>query len=300
MSKIWLTIGLVVGFGFWAGAQNPSPDELRQLQRYEDSLGVLAYMIINDSLELNRFAAVKAFIPKFVKALKIRHSFYYPFKQLQPYISILYPPDSSFRVITWQVAGDADFRNFGTIQMRADTLHMFPLIDRSETYPYPQVEHVELPPKQWFGAIYYRLMPVKRRRTTRYLLFGFDNYTPTTRRKVLDVLTFKDGKPLFGAPIIDFPEKGETKHRLVLEYYSGSSVSLNYDASRGIIIYDHLIITRDRDGAPLSVPDGSYEGFEIKRGRLKHIDKVFHEKQNEPPRPHPVLNDNKDILGRPN
>lgn len=290
-----LLVGLLMLWSFVSFGQLSSSDEMKMM-RYEDSLGVLAYMIVNDSIDVNRFMAVKAFIPQFVRALKHKHSFDYPFKNLQSYISILYPPDSTFRIITWQVNGGADFRNYGAIQMNSEDLDLIPLIDRSETYP--NVEDVELTPNEWFGAIYYRLMPIKTRRETKYLLFGFDNFDNQIRRKVLDVLSFKKGKPVFGAPIITFPEKGITKKRLVLQYYSGATTTLNYDESRKLIIYDHLIRNKNRSGDFLQVSDGSYEGFKIKKGKLIHIDKVFHLKMDEPLRPNPVLNGGKDIMGR--
>ncbi len=286
---------LILGHPGYSQSKPLAAEEQMALTKYEDSLGLLAYMIVNDSMDINRFAAVKAFIPKLVSALKHKNSFRYPFKQLQSYISILYPPDSTFRVITWQVHGEGDYQNFGAIQMNEESLRLFPLIDRSETYT--DVEDRVLQPNEWFGAIYYRLMPLGDKKS--YVLFGFDNFNPMTRRKVLDILSFKDGKPVFGAPVLEY-EDGKIKHRMVMEYFSGATTSLNYDSDRQKIIFDHLISHQDKDGNTLRVSDGSYEGFEFKKGRLKHIDKVFHLKVDEPPRPYPVLNEqkNKDVIGR--
>jgi len=277
-----------------------TPEDEKSLMKQEASLGMLAYLIINDSMDINRFAAVKAFIPQFVTALKTKNSFQYPFTQLQSYISILYPPDSTFRIITWQVQGDGDFQNFGAIQMNEENLKLYPLLDRSETYA--DVEQRILKPTEWFGAIYYRLMPLtNKKNNSKYVLFGFDNFNPMTRRKVLDILSFdSDGQPVFGAPVLEY-EDGVVKNRMVMEYYSGATTTLNYDADRKKIIYDHLITHNDKDGNVLRVSDGSYEGFEFKKGKLKHIDKVFHLKVDEPPMPYPVLQDQKgkDVIGRP-
>ncbi len=299
IKQIYLAI-LMMGLSFSATSQDTliRNDEL-SLMKYEDSLGMLAYMIVNDSLDITRFAAVKGFIPKLVSALKHRNSFQYPFSQLQSYISILYPPDSTFRIITWQVHGEGDFRNYGAIQMNEPELKLFPLIDRSETYT--EVEDKILQPNEWFGAIYYRLMPLKSRRKMRYVLFGYDNFNPMLKRKVLDILSFEDGKPVFGAPVLVYKEKDLVKHRVVMQYYAGATTTMNYDEEREKIIYDHLITTKDKDGNVLSVSDGSYEGFVFKRGKLIHIDKVFHLKVDEPPMPYPVLEErrNKNIHGKP-
>lgn len=276
-------------------------DENRKtLMQDEASLGMLAYLIINDSLDVSRFAAVKEFIPKLVTALKTKNSFQYPFTQLQSYISILYPPDSTFRIITWQVQGEGEFQNFGAIQMNEEALKLYPLIDRSETYA--DIEDKILKPTEWFGAIYYRLMPLKKKkRNTKYVLFGFDNFNPMTKRKVLDILSFdSEGKPVFGAPVFEYDD-GTVKNRMVMEYFSGATTTLNYDKERKKIIYDHLITHNDKNGDALRVSDGSYEGFEFKKGKLKHIDKVFNLKVEEPPMPFPVLQDQKgrDVMGRP-
>lgn len=300
MLRSLFIVSLVFTLGMTGFSQSStlSIEDERSLVKYEDSLGLLAYLIINDSMDINRFAAVKAFIPKFVSALKHKNSFQYPFKQLQSYISILYPPDSTFRIITWQVNGGADFQNFGAIQMNEESLKLYPLIDRSETYG--DVEDKILTNKEWFGAIYYRLMPLKQKRNKHYVLFGFDNFNPMTRRKVLDILSFdKNGQPVFGAPVFLY-EDGVVKNRMVMEYFSGATTTLNYDEDREKIIYDHLITHNDKNGNALRVSDGSYEGFEFKKGKLKHIDKVFHLKVDEPPRPYPVLNEQngKDVIGR--
>ncbi len=294
---VFLLFG-IVGIGL---AQNKSltPEDHKSLMKQEADLGMLAYLIINDSMDISRFTAVKAFIPQLVTALKTKNSFRYPFTQLQSYISILYPPDSTFRIITWQVQGEGDFQNFGAIQMNEEDLKLYPLIDRSETYP--DVEDKILKPTEWFGAIYYRLMPLtKKKNNAKYVLFGFDNFNPLTRRKVLDILSFdSDGKPIFGAPVFKY-EDGSVKNRMVMEYYSGATTTLNYDVERKKIIYDHLISHNDKDGNVLRVSDGSYEGFVFKKGKLKHIDKVFHLKVEEPPMPFPVLQEQKgkDVIGR--
>jgi len=300
MLKQILVVFLLLNIGAVGMSQNRvlTAEDEKTLMKDEATLGMLAYLIINDSMDISRFTAVKSFIPKFVTSLKIKNSFQYPFTQLQSYISILYPPDSTFRIITWQVHGEGDFQNFGAIQMNEESLKLYPLIDRSETYT--DVESKVLNADEWFGAIYYRLMPLKKKNNSHYVLFGFDNFNSMTKRKVLDVLSFgKDGKPIFGAPVLEY-EDGIVKNRMVMQYFAGASTTLNYDESRKKIIFDHLISHNDKDGNALRVSDGSYEGFEFKKGKLKHIDKVFHLKVEEPPMPYPVLRDQKgkDVIGR--
>ncbi|HWB61935.1 MAG TPA: hypothetical protein VG603_00385, partial [Chitinophagales bacterium] len=75
---------------------------LAKLKTAEDSLQILSDAFLNDSLANNRKKACYAFIPKLVKALEVDNSFFYPFDSVAA-ISQLYPPDSSFRILSWQL-----------------------------------------------------------------------------------------------------------------------------------------------------------------------------------------------------
>jgi len=54
--------------------------EIEQLEVYEDTLGLLGHLIVNDTSDARRLAACKQFILKFKQALKVRNSFHYPQK----------------------------------------------------------------------------------------------------------------------------------------------------------------------------------------------------------------------------
>ena len=98
----------------------------------EDSLRLLADRILNGREAADRFRADSAFTRTLVRALRTPHSFRHPFDSLTT-ISRVYAPDSSFRILTWQVVRDESvFRRHGAIQLRtADgSLKLFPLIDR--------------------------------------------------------------------------------------------------------------------------------------------------------------------------
>src|ERR1700744_6541800 len=81
-------------------AQHISPAEKAFIQKKEDSLKYYANVIAYSSQPRDRFSSDSIFTRMLVKALRTPHSFYYHFDSLQT-ISILYPPDSSFRIFTW-------------------------------------------------------------------------------------------------------------------------------------------------------------------------------------------------------
>ena len=271
-----------------------------QLKAYEDTLGMLGFVIMNDSSENERFGATRLMIPTLVSALKIPNSFKYPFERLKS-VSIQYAPDSTFRIFTWQLfVNDTDYRYYGAIQMNTPELKLFPLIDRSFNLENPQ--QGVLKPDSWYGALYYAIQKLEDPQQPYYLLMGYDGFSFFRRRKVLDVLSFQDGNPVFGASIIpETVSDSLPRQRMILEYSASASVRLNWDAALELIVFDHLIPI---DGAygegEVLVPDGSYEAFRIEKGKLVYIPMLETQLQLEPPRPSPVLDDkSKDILGKP-
>lgn len=283
-----------------APASQPSLEAAQQLQGLEDTLGVLGYAIVNDSIEAERFAACRVFITTLVRALKIENSFKYPFERMQS-VSILTPPDSSFRIFTWQLfVNDSTYRYYGSIQMNERSLKMYPLIDRSfEMERFPSSE--ELPADRWYGALYFNLRQFDTRQGRRYLLFGYDAFEFFEKRKLLDVLSFnKEGKPVFGAPVFEKPDVPPDL-RVYVQYSADAKVKLNWDEQYKMILFDHLIPFPSPYGREMTnVPDGSYDGYRFEKGRWKYVDKVFDDKQKDVPFPEPILDSRKDndIMGK--
>lgn len=306
LMKIWCA--LAIAFCYYTiglQAQNKpvfSAEALKNLELSEDTLGILGYAVVNDSLEDNRFAACHAMIPALVRALKTPNSFHFAFDRLKN-ISIQYPQDSSFRIFTWQLYVDKDdYRYYGAIQMNTPDLKLYPLMDRS--FNVTDVEQEVLSADKWYGAVYYNLKETNTKNGKYYLLFGFDGYDFFNKRKVIDVLTFdKEGKPVFGAPVFVSEEKGKpitAKKRLLLEYSAASSVRLNYDEALEMIVFDHLIPMAGQYGEGMvMVPDGSYEAYQLEKGVWKYQPMVLHAIMDEAPRPNPVLDTReKNILGK--
>ena len=301
----FLFIVIVLATCFEVHAQHSfSSAELEKLQGAEDSLKVFAYGVLKDTLPERRFYSCKQLILGLKNALQVRNSFQYKFSELES-ISIQYPQDSSFRVFTWQLYVDKDdYRYYGAIQMKGEGLQLIPLIDRS--YEVTDVEQSALAANQWYGAVYYNLMEVREGKEKYYLLFGFDGFEFFKKRKVIDVLKFVNGEPVFGAPVFVQKEANgfeRRRSRLLQEYSAEVSSRMNYDPNLEMIIFDHLIEMQGKYGEGIvNYPDGSYEGYKLQSdGTWQHINKVFDQVSEEAPRPFPVLEGKgkKDLLGRP-
>jgi len=280
-----------------------SAESIKKLNGIEDTLGVLAYAVVNDSIEQERFAACKVLITSLVRALKTENSFKYPFSRLKS-LSIMAPPDSSFRIFTWQLfVNDSTYRYYGTIQMNQKELKLFPLIDRSFEMEVPPT-YEQLSNDNWYGALYYNIRQFDSKEGKKYLLMGYDAFEFFERRKVIDVLSFDEkGSPVFGAPVFarDKPKPGLKEQRLIFEYSAAASIRVNWDEQYKMILFDHLIAFPSPYGRGMTaVPDGSYDGLKFEKGQWKFIDKVFNDTQEEPPFPEPILDSRKgkDITGK--
>ena len=300
-------------------SQTMAKADLHKIKLMQDTLRRLSDKIVYDTVADVRRKACYAFIPKFVSALKLENSFYFPFDSLQA-VSKLYPADSSFRIFTWQLfftvpvklaakysktGRDTVFqkpavRYYGVIQMRSKELKMFPLYDASDTLSYG-TEQV-LTPQNWWGQLYYNIIQQTVSGKSYYTLFGFEAADPLTRRKIIDVLTFDDkGQPKFGAPLFHFKyedstrtKTGDTLSRFFIEYNNDASTVLNYDKDLEMIVFDHVAPPAEKSkGATFTyVPDGTYEGFKWISNHWQWIEKVFTFAINEddnPPIPVPLF-----------
>ncbi len=261
-----------------------TPEGIAQLHASEDTLAYLAFVVVNDSVEQERFAACRSLITGLVRALKVENSFKYPFDRLKS-LSILSPPDSSFRIFTWQMyVNDSTYRYYGAVQMNTPELKLYPLKDRSFEMEMPAPTEETLSPDAWYGALYYNLRQADTKQGRHYLLFGFDAYSFFDKRKLIDVLTFDaTGKPVFGAAVFAKPDGSPDPHkRYFFDYSSEAAVRVNWDEEYKMILFDHLIAMPSPFGRGVTfVSDGSYDGFRWEKGRWQFVDKVFNDKMSE-------------------
>ena len=276
---------------------------MKFIKKNEDTLKVLALRIIQGRNAEDRFAADSQFTRSFVRALKITNSFNYPFDSLFT-ISKVLAPDNSFRIFTWQmVINENVIRQHGAIQMHTPdgSLKLFPLIDRSDvTLNMDDTIGNNL---GWIGAIYYKIIQKEAFGKQYYTLLGYDENNIRSNKKVIEVLTFNNGQPIFGGAYFSFPNSSFTKRsvaRYVMEFKKNASPRLTYDPDQDMIIYEHLIPepgVGQVEKKYTYVPDGDYEGLKWRDGRWIHIDKVFtfKLKDGESPLPNPVRNDKGEI-----
>jgi len=244
------------------------------LLMYQDSLNHLGKKFINNETEMERMNANSQFIQTLVQALKISHSFSFPFDSVKT-ITIINSPDNKFRIISWHIAfDDGSYRFYGTIQINAgDQLKMFPLTDYSPYIKNP--EDTVADNSKWFGAQYYKIIPVNTGTNLSYVLLGWKGYTDKSTKKVIEVLSFdRSGKPVLGMPIFD--GNGKTRKRVVFEYSRQVSMLLKYETERHMIVFDNLAPPDKKQKGKFDLygPDLSYNGYQLKDGRWHYIDNI--------------------------
>ena len=299
MNKFLIILLLLLSVS--ARAQKITPANQKALKGIETKLQHYADQMVLDTIAVNRFSADSAFVKNMVTALRVQGSFNYRFDSIKT-VAKLYPPDSSFRIFTWELQRDEGyFRQQGFIQMKtADgSLKLYPLFDASDYGGINLTDSVR-GTRNWIGAIYYGMVAKQYNGQTYYTLFGLDDNDILTTRKWIDVLTFDAaGQPRFGAPVFDYKEDSlkapQPAYRFLMEFKKDANVRMVYDPAMDMIIFEHLISENSQLWRKDTlIPDGDYEGFTWTNGKWVHVEKVFTQKllDGQAPAPKPYYDAN--------
>jgi hypothetical protein len=252
------------------------------LLSYQDTLQKSAHLIYSAQTNADRVKENAHFVKTLVNALKITHSFQFEFDSLKQ-ISILKSPDKTFRIFSWQVPqDDGTYRFFGAIQVPTSdgNLKLYPLIDQTENFKDPN-EITD--PKNWYGSRYYEIVPIlDSGRPTSYVLLGWKGNNQKTSKKVLEVLSFPNGLPVFGKSIFMATKDTAVKNRIIFEYNKLNSMTLRLDKKAGMIVLDHLApFNKDMEGNfEFYGSDSSFDGYKAVGGKLKLVENI--ELKNDP------------------
>jgi hypothetical protein len=289
---------LIFTFGSVEAQHSDSNKNKQIITDFQDSLQVLSYKMINDSIEPERYNANYKLIKTLVNALKTPNSFNYSFDSLKT-ISIQTSPDRLFRIFSWHVMNnDGSYRYYGTIQMNNPDgkLQMFPLVDYT-----PLIKNVTdtiTTNDKWYGAQYYRIISVLNNvKTPYYVLLGWKGNTVNSTKKVIEILYFKDGKAYFGMPVFDGDKEQPLKKRTVFEYDRRASMVLNFEPSNNTVVFDHLAPPDPKLKGKFELygPDLSYDGYKLVNGRWKFVQDL--ELKNSPSDQDDNFNDPKKMKG---
>ncbi|HEX3006855.1 MAG TPA: hypothetical protein VHO90_04500 [Bacteroidales bacterium] len=222
----------------------------------------------------SKLAFMKMIEDSLAKLLLEPGTYNYPFDSLKT-VGKIKSPDDEFRIISWNTKiNDDSLLNFSIIQFnprKEVSCKVIVLHDKSEI---DKVGNIRLSSNGWYGALYYKIIPVKVEGKTYYTLLGLDSFSPYVSKRVIDVLYFDNGEAFFGAPI--FNVAGKAISRMVFSYSARVSMMLNYDETLKTIVFDHLAPREPRYTGQFEFygPDFSFDGFIFNKNSWQFIEDV--------------------------
>ncbi|MBD3635849.1 MAG: hypothetical protein HUJ25_00795 [Crocinitomicaceae bacterium] len=189
----------------------------------------------------------------------------YPFESWTT-MSTITSPDGEFRIFNWNIEDE-----------NLNHSHYCYLVRRTRSnkpnYVYKFKENtVELPPRptntltpdMWYGALYYKIIPVPRGNKTFYTVLGFSGEDRMTNQKLIDVFYFKGRTLRMGYPM--FQEAKDSKRlvrRVFFQYSQRAMISLNMNEKLGGIVFDHLVPEQEnlKGMYDFYIPDMTYDAY---------------------------------------
>lgn len=199
-----------------------------------------------------------------------KEGFEYTFPKVKT-IGFINSPDKLVRIINWNIEkSDNSNQYFGLVVRFDDRKKDYILYELKDSGdPYEMIPDDYIDGSQWYGALYYKIIPVIKNNKTIYTVLGYDANNKTSHIKLIDAISFTGAKIKFGNPM--FQNKKELKKRIVFEHSKKSVMSLKFDLERNQIVFDHLspenpIMAEFRE---FYVPDMSYDSYTFNSGTGK-------------------------------
>ncbi len=176
----------------------------------------------------------------------------------------------NFNIYTWQMPDSTfTYRQYGLVAAPngRGEIEVTDLVDAKASLEEPEFRTLKA--QDWYGAIYYDMVPVKKNGKKIYTLLGFIP-GKEMNRKVVDVISVdRRGRPKFGAKVFyieNFMDQTYRKApmRLILSYSGDYSASVRWNKEKEMIIMDHLVPPdpKMKGVYQLYGPDMSYDGLE--------------------------------------
>lgn len=219
-----------------------------------------------NNAEKNKYNAI--FKSKLEESIQLEGAFDYPFASLKTLGSIK-SPDNAFRFFNWNVEQDDLTQKYYCYILYFDArMKKYKTIElKDNSFMLPHRPSDILDAENWYGALYYKIIPITRSGKTIYTLLGWDGNTSMSNVKVIDVLSFGGNSVKLGSPI--FKNGKETVKRVFFEYAKKTTMFLNYEEQYNRIMFDHLAPETAALTGMYStyVPDLSYDAYVLKDGK---------------------------------
>lgn len=200
----------------------------------------------------------------------------YSFSKLET-VGFIDSPDKMVRIVNWNVEQDDLSHKYYCYVLyndkKKDEVRVTELKDMSFGMP-SQPEDV-LESDNWYGALYYKIIPVDKGSRTLYTVLGWDHNSTLSQLKLIDVLYFTGTSVKLGSPIFRIGK--ETKNRVFFEYSKKVNMYMNYETDRKRIMMDHLSPESQslKNFRSYYVPDLSYDAFVFENNKWVLMEDVI-------------------------
>ncbi len=213
--------------------------------------------------DADKSAKNKIFKDYLKETIQMPGAFEYPFSSLKS-IGTIKSEDNIVRLFNWNVEQDDKSQNYFCYILKKDAknnIKVSELIDNSFALSARPQEVLDA--ENWYGALYYKIIPITKGSKQLYTLLGYDANNTMSNVKLIDVLTFNGNNPKLGAPIFKIGK--ETFNRMFYEHSEKAYMSLKYEKEFNRIIFDHLSPETPSMVGFYSyyVPDLSYDAFKL-------------------------------------
>jgi len=227
-------LALFIGFNSFSYAQKTEVNFDKEIA----SLNIIGQKIISSETNTEKYKANNSYKIELKELINQKQSFDFKFDSLST-ISIL--KANNLKIYNWALPlTDGTFEYFAFLQIRKskDKYSIIELTDKSESIKTP--ENKILTAKNWYGALYYKIITNKKIGNNYYTVLGWDGNNNLTNKKIIDVINMSgSGLIKFGAPT--FKMKKKTKKRMIFEYSENTVMSLKYHEELEKIVFDFLV-----------------------------------------------------------
>lgn len=223
-----------------------------------DTLEMLSDSLIYAPNDFRKIHANKKYKRILKEVLSDSMSFIYNFSKVKN-LSVVKASNNLFRIYTWTLLlgkDEYDYNGFTQYQRKVKRGWfgsikienvVFELNNKSSTIGNDEL--INLGKDNWFGCIYYNVVPSPKKKDKTFLLLGWDGYSYSSTKKIIETVKFNNkGEPSFGYKIIRYDithgtkaePKFQNKSRIIFEYNGNVTMHCNYNPNLNMIVFDHL------------------------------------------------------------
>jgi hypothetical protein len=218
----------------------------------------------DDNVRSGTNDSIKLIVDSYVRSDSV---FTHKFTSLR-YLGQIESADSKIKIITWNLVLRKGTNKYFCYLIRKGNKKESNVVYEltSEYSGDPVRQDILYSQDNWYGALYYQIIPFRIHRSDYYALLGLSYANTQMSRKIIEIMSFSpDGKIIFGKDCL-IKEK-TTMQREVFEYSAEGVMTLRKYSPK-MIVFDHLdaYSSGDENSSESYGPGLSFDGYMFKRG----------------------------------